>query len=250
MSEPKGFLHVGEWSFEPEDPNEGLIVYKRVADPQKFFVKDAAGNKRELVAGATDRNFDLGQRCVPIVDGNGDLVNTVAGRPVPLIKITDDTAAVQLPDDGDILPGQVPHVAGINDVPIVGTFGPGGVNRYNLAFAYPSILGSYTLVDIHDLADHDLFTVPTGYRCLLDRLEIYDASGDCSGFSVGVGWNGNHDVIPQNYWEELADNTDYMILQVAAGKVGQAGDILQLSNTVFGGSTTTVTVDVFGRLIV
>lgn len=112
-------------------------------------------------------------------------------------------------------------------------------------------LSSTTGLDMNALATTTLYTVPTGFSCLITRivLRLASASLTTASFSIGFTASGHTDVIANATHTELTGNTLYTVLLPKAGAtVGTTGGTLRLRVNTAEGSAATLTVAVFGYL--
>ena len=113
------------------------------------------------------------------------------------------------------------------------------------------LLSSTAAVDMNTATATTLYTVPTGFSCLITKVIVRLASTSLTTASYSFGYEATTfaNVIANATHTELTGNTLYTVLSPKTGsKVGTAADTFKvLMNTLQGGAATT-TIDVLGIL--
>lgn len=112
-------------------------------------------------------------------------------------------------------------------------------------------LATVSAVDMNALAATALFVVPLDKNCIIDHIIVRQASLSMTTATYSFGFNAgvNNDVIADDYYAELVDDTVYVKIQPKLGaKVGGAGETLSVIINVVQGAAATTTMEVFGYL--
>lgn len=115
----------------------------------------------------------------------------------------------------------------------------------------PGLLSSTSGIDLSLSTKQNLYTVPTGFSCIITQVVVHSPSAAISAATTPFGWNADaNDVISATALTGLTGTTMAIILRpTAAGFVrGAAADVFGLKTTVQEGEADTVIIDVYGYL--
>lgn len=114
-----------------------------------------------------------------------------------------------------------------------------------------TLLASVSGVDLNTATPTALYTVPTGFYCVIDHMRVRAASTSLTTASASSGFNSAayNDVIADGAMTELTASDLHKKRDAKAGaKIGAAGNVLYWQNNTLQGAAATATVDVFGYL--
>jgi len=111
-------------------------------------------------------------------------------------------------------------------------------------------LATVTGVNLNTTTKTTLYTVPTGYSCVINHVVVRAASTSLTTANYGFGFDaGGSDVITAATHTELTGSTLYTRLEAKAGaKLGAAADVFGVKCGTPQGGAATVTIDVYGTL--
>ena len=122
-----------------------------------------------------------------------------------------------------------------------------------------ALLASKSGVDLNAAADTEtvLYTVPTGKKCIIDKVVLRDPSASAASAVITLGKSGGscNEFLGDQTLSGLSATTKAVILQIiqnataVAQTVLAAGESFACEITTAAGSACTVTMDVFGYLI-
>ena len=179
-------------------------------------------------------------------------VRDFATPPASPMTLGGDAAAVSLTTTGDITAG--------DDLTVTDDAAVGGVLTVGEPTRFEYRLASVSTIDVGSATAQTLYTVPTGFSCIITRIVFRGASGTFNQAQdpiFSIGWNSTdyNDVVGSaTYTNAMAAALNYFILvpdgktNSTVAKGGAAGDVLKINVTQAATASTTVTVSVFGYL--
>jgi hypothetical protein len=108
------------------------------------------------------------------------------------------------------------------------------------------------LVDLNTATNIGLYTVPTGFKCVITKVILKDPSISLTTWSGSFGFvtAAFTDVIANAAHTTLTGATIYEIVPAKVGsRIGSAAEVFTLKNNTLQGAAATCTIQVFGHML-